>query len=197
MTAISANIRDSLGEALEGYIMVTLDTALIDRDSLHLPKPARVDLVDGTALFNLEPSDLLGIPYHFRVFTPLEQDTVDENGDPVVELVDTEIYSFSARVPLDSGTIDFKDLAIATGIRFDVQDSSLLTLARYLYLNDEFWDYLITRVWVHKGEYDPATVYKRGDVVTYLGSGYQYVSDIQTVGSLPTTDNWRLLVAGT
>jgi microcystin-dependent protein len=195
MTTIIAKLKDSTGANLVGYINITLESILSDLDTLYLPIVNRKTLVNGQVIFDLEPSDNAHVAYRFDIF---QLGTPDTDPDPEVDnsTPDVLIKTFKALIPDSLTSINFKVLADQSGIKYDNQDSSLLTLSRYLYSNDTFWDVLGSRVLDNKGQWVVGSFYKKGDVVTYDGSGYQYVSPESTQGTLPTDVNrWRLLVS--
>jgi hypothetical protein len=199
MTTIQANINISgTTTPLDGYIRVLIESSFSDDTTLFVPVYKDFALTDGAATFELDPSDSAKVSYKFQIYQNVA-DTIgeDENGDPVtIENADILVKEFKAVVPYSVTTINFKDLASQVGVRYDAQDAALLTLARYLQASDTFWGALVQNVWNLKGEWSSSLFYKRGDVVTYNGSAYQYIQSVASSTNLPTnTTYWRLLVS--
>ena len=199
MTTIQANINISgTTTPLDGYIRVLIESSFSDDTTLFVPVYKDFALTDGAATFELDPSDSAKVSYKFQIYQNVA-DTIgeDENGDPVtIENADILVKEFKAVVPYSVTTINFKDLASQVGVRYDAQDAALLTLARYLQASDTFWGALVQNVWNLKGEWSSSLFYKRGDVVTYNGSAYQYIQAVASSTNLPTnTTYWRLLVS--
>jgi hypothetical protein len=199
MTTIQANINISgTTTPLDGYIRVLIESSFSDDTTLFVPVYKDFALTAGAATFDLDPSDSAKVSYKFQIYQNVA-DTIgeDENGDPVTIVNDDiMIKEFRAVVPYSVTTINFKDLASQVGVRYDAQDAALLTLARYLQASDTFWGALVQNVWNLKGEWSSTLFYKRGDVVTYNGSAYQYIQAVASSTNLPTnTTYWRLLVS--
>ncbi|MBW4558462.1 MAG: phage tail protein [Trichormus sp. ATA11-4-KO1] len=199
MTTIICNIKVAgTTENLVGYVRVNIPSTFSDEDTLYVPVFHDYDLVDGSVTFELEPSDLARVAYKFEIWQLIpDEETIDDLGNPVTIVnADILVKSFSAVVPFSSTPINIKDLAEQSGVRYDAQDASLLTLSRYLYSNDTFWEALVNQVFQNKGAWSPSVFYKRGDVVSYDGSGYQYVATVASQGNLTTDETfWRLLVS--
>lgn len=199
MTTIQATINISgTTTPLDGYIRVLIESIFSDEDTLFVPVIKDFPLVSGAVSFDLEPSDVARVAYKFQIYQTVP-DTIgeDENGDPVpVVEPDILLREFRAVVPYSATPIKFKDLAEQVGVRYDAQDAALLTLARYLQASDTFWDTLVQNIWNLKGSWDNLAFYRRGDVVIFNGSAYQYIQSVATQGNLPTnTSFWRLLVS--
>lgn len=199
MTTIQANINISgTTTPLDGYIRVLIESSFADDTTLFVPVYKDFALTAGSATFDLDPSDSAKVSYKFQIYQNVA-DTIgeDENGDPVTIVNDDiMVKEFRAVVPYSTSTINFKDLATQVGVRYDAQDAALLTLARYLQASDTFWGALVQNVWNLKGEWSSSLFYKRGDVVTYNGSAYQYIQSVASSTNLPTnTTYWRLLVS--
>lgn len=192
MTIINANIfKSGTTTPLGGYIDVTAEATFSADPQYYVPVTQRFNLTSGVVSFDLAPSDVAKVSYRFDIYETVPDIVVE--GQPVV-VPDSLVKSFYALVPLSASPINIKDLATQTGLRYDQQDSSLLTLSRYLVTSDTFWSALNSYVWQHRGTYLPNTFYKRGDVVVYDGSGYQYIAQVATENNLPTnTTYWRLL----
>jgi hypothetical protein len=185
MTSIICNIvKSGTSEPLDGFIRVLTEVGFGYDDTLTVSVPVDFPLVSGAVTIDLEPSDIAKVAYRFEIwqYTP---DELDSEGEPF-SVPDVLIKAFSAAVPFSATPINFKDLATQTGVRYNAQDSSLLTLSRFLYNSDLFWEALATQVWTNKGEWQPDVYYKRGDMVRYQGSTYQFISSIATEGIVPT-----------
>jgi microcystin-dependent protein len=182
---IIADVPDSLGQPIAGYVQITLDYLLSKGDTAYLPAPARV-ILPGTLphpTFELESSEAEGITYLFEIFRTA-------SGEP-----DQLLKSFRAQVPPGAVGLSLADLAETTGIRHDALDVSILSVIRRLYVDDQFWAALQAQVLTPKGAYNPAAPYKRGNIVEYLGDGYLYKAATSEVGKVPTdTSYWHLLV---
>jgi microcystin-dependent protein len=186
MTTINATINISgTSTALEGYIRVLTPRKFVDSGNiLNVPIFKDFPLVAGSVSFDLDPSELTGIAYKFQIWQTVVDDT------------DVLVDEFSATVPDSATPINFSLLANQVAVRYDAQDAALLTLARYLQADDTFWSALGQQLWTHRGEWVSTEFYKRGDVVTYNGSSYQYTQAIASNTNLPTnTDFWRLLAS--
>lgn len=186
MTLINAKLYKSGTTApLVGYINVTVNSQFYSTDKTYVMSPVKVLLVSGEATWDLEPSDVSKVAYKFSVY-----ETALVVGD-----ADVLMYSFEALVPFSATTINFNTLAPQLGIRYDLRDSSLLTLARYLVNADPFINFLGSKLWSNRGTWTPLSVYRRGDVVFRLGSSYQYTSEAQTSGDAPETTplKWQIL----
>lgn len=188
MTLINAKLfKSGTGTPLTGYIKVTSNTQFYATDKTYVVSPVTVPLVAGEATFDLSPSDISNVAYSFEVF----ESPTSPGG------LDTLLYKFEAVVPFSATTINFNTLAPQLGIRYDLRDSSLLTLARYLVNADPFINFLGSKLWANRGNYSATTTYRRGDVVLFNGSSYQYVSDRQLSGvPVTNTTSWQLLVTG-
>lgn len=188
MTLITAKLyKSGTTVPLVGYITVTAASQLYATDKTYVVSPVTFPLVNGEVVFDVIPTDLLKIAYTFKVF---ETVTGTDAGDKLLQV-------FDAVVPSSVGTVNFNSLAPQAGVRFDLRDSSLLTLARYLVNADPFINFLGSKLWSNKGTWIPTTVYRRGDVVFYQGSSYQYVDNSQTSGLVPSANpvQWVLLVS--
>jgi Phage Tail Collar Domain len=183
MTSILANINvGGSASPLVGYIRVEPIYDFNDTVVLYVSEPKDYPLVAGSVTFDVAPSDIAKVSYLFQIW---------QTGTP-----DVLIKEFRAIVPFSLATINLTTLATQTGVRYDTQDTSLLTLSRYLYLSDIFWSFLTDRVWNHRGSYDPLAFYKKGDIATIDTGAYQYISNISANGNYVTdTSYWRLLVS--
>ncbi len=199
MTTITCNLKIAgTTTALDGYIRVNVEYFFSTENTLYVPVYKDYPLVSGSASFELEPSDLAQVAYRFQIFqTVPDTETEDDEGNPVnIVNADNLIKNFTAIVPYSSTAINLVTLAEQSGVRYDAQDSSLLTLARYLQSSETFWNVLSQNVWNLKGAWDSSAFYKRGDVVIYDGSAYQYISAVASNTNLPTNISfWRLLVS--
>jgi microcystin-dependent protein len=181
MVQINANLRDSLGQPLAGKIRITLTqpVATPNKTSELLTVPATVDLVAGSATFDLEPTTDDGVSYLFEV--------LDAN--------DLVVRDFTAQVPESGTAIEFAALAEQSGITRQSYDTNLSAVVRRMYVDDLFWDRARETLAPYKGVYDADAFYKRGDVVLHQGSSWVYVAAIATAGSTPSeapTSFWRL-----
>lgn len=187
MTLINASVFNSGSlTPLAGYVQVTTIAALTTVGTLYVQLPVKYPLVAGLVTFDLVPSDIAKVSYRFEIYL------TGVGGD-----VDSVVTSFEAVVPFSATAIPLVSLASQSGIRYDKRDASLLTLARYLTSNDSFMGFLGNYLWANKGTYAPATIYKRGDVVYYNTSSYQYITSTPAAGITPTAGiNWAILVSG-
>lgn len=188
MTLITAKLyKSGTTTPLVGYITVTANSQLYATDKTYVASPVIFPLVDGEASIDLVPSDIQRISYNFKVFETVVG----------TDAGDTLLQSFDAVIPSSVTPLNFNTLAPQLGIRFDLRDSSLLTLARYLVNADPFINFLGSKLWNNKGTWVSSTVYRRGDVVLRNGSSYQYVDNSQSAGLLPeaTPTKWQLLVS--
>jgi hypothetical protein len=199
MTNITVNLKTGNSQPFDGHILVSPVASFnqADGDIYVMPVPDKINLVNGVASFDLTPSDISQTSYHFQILQHLpDEETTDEEGNIITLPVDDLlIEEFFAVIP-NTSTINIRELATQTGIRYDQRDTSLLTLARYLYLSDSFWSALSSSIWSFRGLYDPNTLYKRGDIVNYLGSSYHYTNISSTSNVVPTTtSHWQLLAS--
>lgn len=167
MTSIVANINKSgSNQPLTGFIRVTALGLLDDPSVLYVRTPADFSLVSGSVTFDLEPSDIAKVSYKFEVYETVIVDAgTGETADRVVQ-------TFEAQVPDSVNPINLTTLAQQSGLRYDLRDSSLLTLARYLSSQSAFTDYFESRLMSFKGEWFSITPYVKGSVVTYNGVAY-------------------------
>lgn len=196
MTIIQCNVKVAgTTNFLSGFIRVNIESDFSDDTGfIWVPVATDYNLVSGVVSFDLEPSDIAKVSYVFEIWQNIP-DTIDGLGVHTIN-PPKRLKSFKAIIPSSATPINLKDLSTQTGIRYDSQDASLLTLSRYLYSNDTFWSALSSRVWQNKGIWDITLFYKRGDVVLYNGSGYQYMAQVVTSTNLPTDTNyWQLLVS--
>lgn len=200
MTTINASLFISgTTEPLVGYIRVITESLFADvLGNLNVPVAKDFILEAGAVSFDLDPSDIAKVSYRFQIWQ-LVPDTTTTDPEGVVTPVvvpDILLKEFAAIIPYSATALRFADLAVQAGVRYDQQDAALLTLSRYLQTSDTFWQALIQQVWNLKGDWDSAQYYKRGDVVVFNGSAYQYIQAIASVGNLPTNvAYWRLLVS--
>lgn len=189
MTLIAAKLyKSGSTNPLVGNIKVVSNSSFNTADKTYVNSVVTYILVNGEVTFDLAPTDTLKTAYNFRVY---EAPTLV--GDAEVLL-----YSFDAAIPSSVTAINFNTLAPQVGIRYDLRDSSLLTLARYLVNADPFINFLGSKLWANRGEWSAVTVYRRGDIVLRQGSSYQYIDNSQTAGLLPESNptKWQLLVTG-
>lgn len=182
MTTINVKIRDSQLQPLNGYLVVTLKSKVVTvAKELVVPASRQIELVSGNATFDLEPTVDDRIPYQFQVYK------YETEGS---SLFDT----FEALVPDSPTPIELSDLALTTGISYDLRDTSYLSIARRLYSDELFWDKLRAEIFRPRGTYQPTSWYKLGDIVNYDGSSYLCISSTNIVGIVPTiTASWQLL----
>lgn len=174
MTTINANLQDSLGQPLTGYIKITLAYDLDTDTGLRTRVPGIVMLVNGQASFNLAPSESDFITYYFEYY--------NSSVNPAVRIKD-----FSATVPDSATAIDIADLE-PTGITHDALDTSLSAITRRLYLNDTFWDRFQDNIMSIKGTFSPLAWYKRGDFVYHQGGSYVFINKQSASGQVPVKD---------
>lgn len=181
MTTINANLQDSLGNALTGYIRVTLSYDLVAADdSIHTIVPAIVPLVAGAASFDLEPSEQEAISYQIEyVNTAVTPEVL--------------IKTYWAKVPDSPTAINIGDLE-PSGVTQDRMDTSFNTIARRLYANDAFWDRFQANILALQGQWSPTTWYKRGNIVYHQGASFCYIGLPSAQGEEPvpetTTAYW-------
>lgn len=197
-TTIQCNFRDSIGNALSGYVLVGVDSWLLkdDLDQSISTLTTRVELTAGQCTLLLEPSEVDYVTYWFEVWHYKEVTTSDpETGEPVVSTTEvTLLPRFYARVPSSVTPIHFNQLVKQTGINRDNIDTALSAITRRLYNEDTFWARLQENLFVARGSYSPTAWYSRGDVVTWDGGSYLYYNTDRTQGTLPsTTTYWQLL----
>lgn len=187
MTSIVAQLKDSVGNPLVGYIRITADYLITDNSgNAYLPLSYDFTLgANGSVTFNLPPSEAAQVSYRFQVYERVT------NADNTTS--DFLIWDFRAKVPDSTTAIQLIDLIQSTGVTRDAQDASLSTIVRSLYLSDSFWSRLQSQLFSPKGSFNATTFYRRGDIVTYDGSSYIYISDTQTQGNQPPNATfWQL-----
>ena len=185
MTLINVLIHQSgTTTPLTGYIEVTTVASFSSTTSFNVTTPVRFLLVAGAVTMDLVPTDLNKTSYRFQVYQ------TGALGTP-----DILTYTVEAVVPFSLTAISFNSLVPQTGIRYDLRDSSLLTLARYLVSADSFVNFFGSKLWSNKGLWNATATYKRGDVVLRNGSSYQSVLEIANVGIAPELDpaKWFLI----
>lgn len=188
MTLVTAKLfKSGSTTPLVGNIKVLANSPFIATDKTYVTSVVTYVLVGGEITFDLTPTDTLKTSYNFKVY----------EAPAVIGDSDALLYSFDATIPTSATPINFNTLAPQSGIRYDLRDSSLLTLARYLVNADPFINFLGSKLWSNKGTWLATTVYRRGDVVLRSGSSYQYIDTTQTSGVLPESNplKWQLLVA--
>jgi hypothetical protein len=189
MTLINAKLyKSGTTTPLVGYITVQSNAPLYATDKSYVNSPVTFPLVNGETVIDVIATDILKISYNFKVY---ETVVGTDAGDNLLQ-------SFDAVIPSSVTALNFNTLAPQLGIRFDLRDSSLLTLARYLVNADPFLNFLGSKLWSNKGTWVSTTVYRRGDVVLRNGSSYQYVDNSQAANLLPENNptKWSLLVSG-
>lgn len=186
MTSIVAQLKDSVGNPLSGFIRITADYILVEDDGdAYLPLSSDFTLNSGTATFNLAPSEIAKVSYRFQIYQRVTQ------ADSTTS--DYLLWDFRAKVPDSLSAIKLTDLIQSTGVTRDAQDASLSSLVRSLYLSEDFWSRLQSQLFAPKGSYNATTFYRRGNTVTYDGSSYIYISDTQTQGNQPPNATyWQL-----
>lgn len=188
MTIINCAINQSgTDKPVVGYVSVVSNNYLTSDTVFYAATPVRYPLVSGVVSFDLLPTDIAKVAYHFAIVFV----------DPA-SLVETILTEFDAVIPYSAAPINLVTLASQSGLRYDRRDASLLTLARYLASNDSFINFLGGKLWANQGAWNATTVYKRGDVVLRLNDSYQYVSTLQQAVKPPETNPalWSLLVVG-
>lgn len=186
MTTINANIFQSgTTTPLTGYLQVVSSTSFPVSNSFYVSSTVNYPLIAGAVSFDLVPTDINKIAYTFNIY---------QTG---VGIPETKVYTIDAIVPYSATPLNFSSLVPLSGIRYDLRDSSLLTLARYLIAADPFVAFFGSKLWANKGTYQNAAVYKQGDVVLRYGSSYQYISATPNAGLAPESNGsvWALLVS--
>jgi microcystin-dependent protein len=174
MTQIHADVRDSRGTPLAGFIRVTADYQILDDTTSFLPVPADIPLVSGEATFELEPSEVAGVSYLFEFYR--------------VDLIETLVWSFRSRVPDSETPIQLVTLQAQTGVTSENRNTTVAAILRSLYVDDNFWDRAREVLIPFKGPWEPLDYYKRGDYVVYQGSSWIYRSPLALQGVVPGSD---------
>lgn len=201
MTTIQANLKDSLGVPIVGFIRVTLDYPVTDEATniSFIPVMAKADLVNGQATFDVEDTEEDRVTCLFEVVTTTEVDVTDDTVDPPVtstQTVETVVWSFRAVVPDVETTVQLADLLPQTGIARDGMDSGIQTIVRRLYHSPDFWTSLQQNIFRARGVYSAAGLYQLGDIVNFQGSGYLCISYLTISGISPLdATRWQLIAA--
>lgn len=176
---------------LEGHIVVSAKATLFDSGNLFVSDPVTYPLVNGAADFVLVATEESRTSYNFQIFEhePDETDDGHNHGGHM-------LYQFDAVVPASLTPIMLTSLAQQSGLRYDQQDASLLTLANYILTSELFSKRLLDKLLNLRGSFSVDLVYRSGDAVLYDGDGYLYVSDLASRGNFPTnTAYWRKYVS--
>lgn len=201
LTTINAQLYDSTGIALSGYLNVTLGSEVADAlGAVYLPVPNTIALTSGAATFSLEPSFLTGTSYKFDIY---QTTTTTVSG--VTTTSDNLVYSFSAVVPMlpDTGkTLPFSSLFPA-GVNNDTLNSTIYNIVRQLYSTPAFFTALQGSLFSGQGNWVSTQYYAQGNVVAYNGSSYYCVSNQPVINVPPTGTNltpnvgafWQLLAS--
>lgn len=193
-TNITANLAKGAGEPLVGFIRVSPDYRVIDGDTgqVTLPVYSDIPLVNGQAVFSLEPSELARVTYLFQIWQ-----TGVPAGTPNVL-----ISEFRALVPISSTAIALADLMGETGLYRDVLATGIQAISQRLVTDSNFWSALQAQLFSPKGEYTSTAWYTLGSVVTLGGSSYIYRGLNPTRGQSPrlvngstNTEYWQLLAS--
>ncbi|ANV88505.1 hypothetical protein [Picosynechococcus sp. PCC 7117] len=192
MTTVLGTIKDSAGNVLDGVLTVTLAGSMVNavENVLFTPNPFSFDIVNGVVNIDLEESESKNTSYEFNFFPYRLNETVDP---PVLELSNVPVapFPFNAVVP-QFASVNLADLA-PTGIVTDVLDTGALRVAQ-LIAEDQNLSDQVGGVFP-LGEWDNATEYKRGSIVTYQGDSY-VASTAVPAAILPTdTDYWMFLAS--
>jgi microcystin-dependent protein len=188
MTIINADVRDSRGQPLPGYIRVSLRFLLPRLATTYTPVPATFPLVGGLATLDLPPTLTERTTYLFEV--------VQVSGPN-----ETVVLSFDAQVPDSATAISFNDLAHGTGVARDNQDTSITAVARRLYSDAGFWAALGLNLFQFRGDWSPVALYRRGDWVYHSGGSYAYkgmasvVNQVPESGGVVNTLYWQKVAA--
>jgi hypothetical protein len=196
MTEINGLIKNSLGEVLDGQLVVTLNDELTDPTtspgSLHLKEPVVFEVEDGVVDIELLESETQQVSYNFDF--QIERDALDGDGNPTT--VWESFYSFDAIVP-NQPSAEFTELQ-PTDFTPDQLDSGQFAVARVLATNENYRKNLQFRP-SYQGTYSPTAVYKQDDLITYDGSSFIYINRENTLGNAPpdypNTSNafWQLV----
>lgn len=187
MTRIIGTLKGTANDNLTGKLAVTLPpgTSLIEEsitstvpDIIHLPVVKVFNVDNGVVNFDLPESETKQITYNFK-FT-VEGDT-------------TPLQDFYAKVP-NKVEINYSEL-IPTNIAEDTRDTSLARLKKQIYNDKDIIDFLVGMYGVVY-EFNPTSLYYRGNKVFYNGSGYVYINTEPTIGNYPTNNNyWQLFAS--
>lgn len=196
MTTINCNFKDATGTAVDGYIIVGVDSWLMkdDQPGTVTTLPGKIPFVAGVCTLNLEPSDVEQVTYWFEVYHYKSTTTSDpETGEPVITIVDEQLLPrFYAQVPYSATAISFNLLTKQSGINRDNIDTAISAITRRLYNEDTFWYRLQQNLFVPKGDYSSTAWYSRGDLVTWEYGSYLYYYPDRTQGIVPsTTTHWQ------
>lgn len=185
-TTIQADIRDSGGTALDGYILATLDAPIIEGAVSYYSVPKRYELVAGQVSFDLPPTEDDRTSYRFQVW----------QYNAVTELPDVAVTDFHAQIPASAEPVPFTQLGQQTGLDSGRRDSNLAAIVRSLYLDPAFWALARDILIPHKGAYDPSAYYKNGDVVEWQGSSFIFAAELAQTGVEPVDgETWKLIAA--
>lgn len=195
-TTINCSFKDAVGNPLDGYILVGVDSWLMkdDNASSFTTLIGKVTFTAGACTLNLEPSELQQVTYSFEVYHYKSVTTSDpETGEPIVTIVDEPLLpKFYARVPISLTPISFNQLAKQSGINRDNIDTALSAITRRLYNEDTFWSRLQEEVFVPRGVYSATAWYSRGDIVTWEYGSYLYYYSDRAQGVIPSTaTHWQ------
>lgn len=200
MASVVFQLKNSADDPLDGYVEITLDSVIVDADyDSHVPSVATVNLdASGQATVTLEPSEVKKVAYLFEVYennliTPEPTDE-DPNPDPIPSPI--LVWTVRAFVP-DEPTVYFSDLVDQTSITSDLLSSSMANIAK-LIASDSNFQSLAQVIFNHKGAWDAATIYRKGDLVLFDGSSYLYVNDVPTDTNVPNevaSVYWNLFVS--
>lgn len=184
-TTIQADVRDSKGTAIAGYIRVTLTAPLTIDGVTYQSVPATIPLVAGAATFTLVSTDIEKIPYLFEI--------IKQSGNPIVE---ERIRSFEAIVYQSGVPVNLGDLDSTSGVANDSLYASLTAIVRKLYTSDQFWEQAQNEMFPHKGTYSADAWYRRGNLVEFQDDAYLYVAEVSQRGIAPGTNGaiWHKLV---
>lgn len=176
MTAITASVFDSSGQAINGYIVVNLDSVVtnVSTSQVFIPAAAKVPLVNGVATLQLAPSGAAS--YSFEVYR------VNTTGLP-----DVLVYTFRAPVPDSATPIPLVQLVPVQQAITNNVTATLSSITKSLTLSDEFWQKFKDSFIRAEGTYSNVVSYTKGSMVLDNGGSYLYVGSSPLVG-IPTTN---------
>lgn len=188
MPQVNAFLEQPGNSPLNGYILVAPDTSFVgSAGEIVVSVPRKFELTGGAASMDLDATEVIGVPYRFGIY----QYTND--GDVLIR-------EFLAKVPQSNTIVQFSELFQQTGVSRDQRDTSIVSIARWLYNDTRFWDTLKSNIFTAKGTYSPTAFYSVGDIVSFDGSGYMCTSQVNIINIPPVSNNvvnpnWQLIGA--
>lgn len=189
MTTIQANILDSLGAPLAGFIRVKLEAAIVENGESWLAVPRDIPLVGGAATFILAQTDDDRVAYRFEIW-----EVTPAGSEP--ESVETSALrqAFSSFVYASEEPVTLASLSQQTGLNTRTQDGNLSAIVRSLYLDPNFWARAREVLIPQKGVWNADAFYQTGDVVFWQGSSYSYQVPVTSRGTEPGDETtWKLI----